>query len=65
MERFVRDPLRTVGHIGWAATLLLLIAVFGLGAPDWVFIPIGVVAWMLAMQVNLRAERQRQKHRAD
>jgi uncharacterized membrane protein len=64
MERLVRDPLRATGHIGTLGAVVMLTAVFGFGAPRWIFIPICFVALMLVLHIGARAEREKQ-HESD
>jgi hypothetical protein len=58
MERLVRDPLRAAGHIGNVASLVILVAVLGFGAPPWIFLPVSIGALILLLHVSMRAERR-------
>jgi hypothetical protein len=56
MERFVRSPNRMAGYFGWATTAIVVVAIFGFGAPPLVLVPIGFGSLMLYGHLQQRAD---------
>jgi hypothetical protein len=57
MQRFVLSP-HFAGHFGAALAVVILVAIFVIGAPPWTLVPASMAGLSLFAELRFRAERR-------